>query len=209
MIRRVVVVGGHIIRPHTAGALHRLEAAQRALQSVEQVLQYEARLFGIAQQLLLVDRRIVLLVLAAQPGGHAHQAEEGWAQTLGEFAPAVDFLGFEPVAPFRRNQFGGALGGAPRKDGFFLFGNYEGFRQSLALSSVSVVPDSQARQGLLPNAATGRYAPVANLKSSILPYMAFWPQPNGPELLSNGIASGAALSYNNPKESICEDRALE
>jgi hypothetical protein len=39
----------------------------------------------------------------------------------------------------------------------------------------------------------------------MLPYMAFWPQPNGPELLSNGVESGAALSYNNPKESIRED----
>jgi hypothetical protein len=120
---------------------------------------------------------------------------------------ARNFFDQASVPPFRRNQFGGALGGAPRRDRFFLFGNYEGFRQSLALSSLSVAPDAQARQGLLPNAATGVYAPVANLKSSILPYMAFWPQPNGPELLSNGLPSGAALSYNNPKESIREDFA--
>jgi len=120
---------------------------------------------------------------------------------------ARNFFDQASVPPFRRNQFGGALGGAPRQDRFFLFGNYEGFRQSLALSSVSVVPDAQARQGLLPNAVTGVYAPVENLKSSILPYMAFWPQPNGPELLSNGIVSGAALSYNNPKESLREDFA--
>jgi len=111
------------------------------------------------------------------------------------------------VPPFRRNQFGGALGGAPRKDRLFLFGNYEGFRQSLALSSVSVAPDPEARQGLLPNASTGIYAAVTNLKASILPYMAFWPLANGAELLSNGIPSGAALSYNNPHESIREDFA--
>ena len=120
---------------------------------------------------------------------------------------ARNFFDQASVPPFRRNQFGGALGGAPRKDRFFLFANYEAFRQSLALTSLSVIPDAQARQGLLPNAVTGVYAPVANLKSSMLPYMAFWPQPNGPELLSNGLASGAALSYNNPKESIREDFA--
>jgi Carboxypeptidase regulatory-like domain len=120
---------------------------------------------------------------------------------------ARNFFDQAGVPPFRRNQFGGALGGAPRKDRFFLFGNYEAFRQSLALSSVSVVPDAQARLGNLPNATTGIYAPVANLKSSILQYMPFWPQPNGPELLSNGVSSGAALSYNNPKESIREDFA--
>ena len=106
--------------------------------------------------------------------------------------------------PFRRNQFGGALGGPLKKNRLFLFGNYEGFRQALALSNVSVVPDAQARQGLLPNAA-GVYAPVANLNPAMLPYMAFWPQANGPELLANGMPSGTALSYNNPKQNIRED----
>lgn len=109
------------------------------------------------------------------------------------------------VPPFRRSQFGGALGGPLKKNRLFAFGNYEGFRQALALSSVSVVPDLEARQGLLPNAATGIYSAVPKLNTSMLPYMTLWPLPNGPELLSNGVASGAALSYNNPKESIRED----
>lgn len=109
------------------------------------------------------------------------------------------------VPPFRRNQFGGALGGPIQKNKLFLFGNYEGFRQSLALSSVSVVPDAQARQGLLPNATTGVYAPVANLNPAMLPFLSLWPRPNGAELLSSGVASGTAFSYNNPKESIHED----
>src|SRR5579884_301980 len=93
------------------------------------------------------------------------------------------------VPPFRRNQFGGALGGPLKKDKLFLFGNYEGFRQALALTSVSVVPDDQARQGLLPNT-----------NKAILPYMALWPAVNGPELGGN-----VALSYNNPKNRIRED----
>jgi len=109
------------------------------------------------------------------------------------------------VPPFRRNQFGGALGGPLKKDKLFLFGNYEGFRQALALTSVSVVPDSQVRTGLIPNATTGVYAKVANENPATLPFFSFWPQPNGAELLSNGVASGTAFSYNNPKESIRED----
>ena len=117
---------------------------------------------------------------------------------------ARNFFDQASVPPFRRNQFGGALGGPLKKDRLFLFGNYEGFRQRLAVSNVSVVPDQQARQGLLPNAA-GVYTPVANLNRAMLPYMSFWPQPNGPELLVNGLPSGTALSYNNPKQSIRED----
>ena len=58
------------------------------------------------------------------------------------------------VPPFRRNQFGGSLGGPLRKNRLFLFGNYEGFRQALAVSSVSEVPDAEARLGLLPNPKT-------------------------------------------------------
>ena len=108
------------------------------------------------------------------------------------------------VPPFRRNQFGGALGGPIKKDQLFLFGNYEGFRQRLAVSNVSVVPDAQARQGSLPNAA-GVYTPVVNLNRAMLPYMSFWPEPNGPELLVNGLPSGTALSYNNPRQAIRED----
>ncbi|HLK48562.1 MAG TPA: carboxypeptidase-like regulatory domain-containing protein, partial [Bryobacteraceae bacterium] len=108
------------------------------------------------------------------------------------------------VPPFRQNQFGGSLGGPLKKNKLFLFGNYEGYRQSLAISSVSVVPDAQARLGFLPN-ASGVETKVTNLNTNILQYMQLWPQPNGPELLANGIASGTALSYNNPKQSIRED----
>ncbi len=117
---------------------------------------------------------------------------------------ARSFLDQASAPPFRRNQFGGALGGPLKKDRLFLFGNYEGFRQSLAVSSLSVVPDDLARSGQLPNAA-GVYSAVANLNPTMLGYMTFWPKANGPELLSNGVATGTALSFNNPKQSIHED----
>jgi hypothetical protein len=116
---------------------------------------------------------------------------------------ARNFFDQASVPPFRRNQFGGALGGPVKKNKLFLFGNYEGFRQALALSSVSVVPDAKVRQGLVPTA--GVYAAVPNLNPAMLPFLALWPQPNGPELLSSGVASGDALSYNNPNEHIHED----
>lgn len=108
------------------------------------------------------------------------------------------------VPPFRRNQFGGSLGGPLKKDRWFLFGNYEGFRQALAQSSVSEVPDAQARQGFLPNAA-GVYTPVPRLNPTMLKYFALWPQANGAELFSNGLPSGTALAFYNPRQNIRED----
>jgi hypothetical protein len=108
------------------------------------------------------------------------------------------------VPPFRRNQFGGALGGPVKKNRLFLFGNYEGFRQSLSESSVSEVPDQSARLGLLPN-PSGVYTRVSNLNPAMLKYFALWPQANGAELLSNGQPTGIALAYNNPRQSIRED----
>src|SRR5215472_9256051 len=108
---------------------------------------------------------------------------------------ARNFFDQAGVPPFRRNQFGGALGAPLKKNRLFLFGNYEGFRQSLAVTNVSVVPDQNTRQGI----------GFSNVNPAMLQYMAFWPQPNGPELLVNGQPSGTALSYNNPKQSIRED----
>ena len=121
--------------------------------------------------------------------------------------------------PFKRNQFGGALGGPLKKDKAFLFGNYEGFRERLAVSSVAFVPDALARQGLMPcyiantaaNACPDRsaYVPVTNLKTGMLPYANyFWPAPNGPELLTDGLPTGTAKAISNPKRKVREDFGL-
>ncbi|HEX5227802.1 MAG TPA: carboxypeptidase regulatory-like domain-containing protein [Bryobacteraceae bacterium] len=112
---------------------------------------------------------------------------------------ARNFFDQGSVPPFRRNQFGAALGGPLKKDKWFLFGNYEGFRQVLNVSNVTVVPDDNARQGLLPNAA-GVPTLVTKLNPAMLPYMQLWPEPNGPNL-----GSGVALSFNNPRQDIRED----
>ncbi|MGA7791542.1 MAG: carboxypeptidase regulatory-like domain-containing protein [Candidatus Acidiferrales bacterium] len=120
------------------------------------------------------------------------------------------------VPPFRRNQFGGAAGGPLKKDRLFLFGNYEGFRQSLDVSNVSVVPDDNARLGILPNSCTGLPTPVPKSNSTMEQYASlFWPQPNGPELTvpASGtgctstaqVPSGTAKATYNPNEHIRED----
>jgi len=101
-------------------------------------------------------------------------------------------------APFKRNQFGGSAGAPIRKDKTFIFGSYEGFRQRLAVSQVAVVPDANARQGII-TLANGSLSNIG-LAPGIAPYFALWPVANGPEL-----GGGAALFYGNPAQAIRED----
>jgi carboxypeptidase family protein/TonB-dependent receptor-like protein len=64
-----------------------------------------------------------------------------------------------PKAAFRRNQFGASAGGPIKKGKFFIFGAYEGLRQSKGIPHSTKVPSAQARLGFL-NDSTG--APLPN-----------------------------------------------
>ncbi len=104
---------------------------------------------------------------------------------------ARNFFDHGGIPKFQRNEFGGSLGGPLKKDKTFLFGNYEGFRQNLGLSDLSLVPDDASR---------------ASAVASIQPLLALWPVANGPELLNaDGTFSGIAEAFSNPVQHIRED----
>jgi len=79
--------------------------------------------------------------------------------------------------PFKRNQFGAALGGPIRKDKTFIFGNYEGFRQRLGLSISALVPMTKRARATCPMRLGIR--PVTGGQAGMLPYFGYWPKANG------------------------------
>jgi hypothetical protein len=104
---------------------------------------------------------------------------------------ARNFFDHGDIPHFERNVFGASVGGPIVKDKTFFFVNYEGFRQTLGLSDLTLVLDNASRAKAVP---------------SIQPLLSLWPVANGPELLnSDGTSSGIAEAFSNPIQHIRED----
>ncbi len=111
---------------------------------------------------------------------------------------ARNFFDEGSIPQFERNEFGGALSGPLQKNKTFLFGNYEGFRQKLGLSDVTLVPDHNARLGYLPG-ADGTLVHIG-VAPSVLPLLSLWPTQNGPDL-----GDGIGEAFSHPLQHIRED----
>ncbi|MGC2418228.1 MAG: TonB-dependent receptor [Candidatus Acidiferrales bacterium] len=105
--------------------------------------------------------------------------------------PSTSPGGGRRIAPFRRNQFGGTLGGPIKKGKTFFFGDYEGFREVL---------DNPPDVGVTPTIPAACHTPVVggvqtvddtcdsklkpgqteNVAPVMQPLLALWPSPNLP-----------------------------
>lgn len=110
---------------------------------------------------------------------------------------------------FQRNQFGAALGGPIQHDRTFVFGNFEGLTQHLHQTGVALVPDTNARNGLLPcklvtptpNPCPASGVVDVGVAPSVAPLLLLWPvqSPGAPDL------GGIAEAFNSPLQTIRDD----
>ena len=87
-----------------------------------------------------------------------------------------------PKAEERQNDFGGTVSGRILKNRTFFFFSYEGLRLRLPQTTLSTVPDLDARQSALP---------------ALQPFLNAFPLPNGADDAATGIAQSNA-SYSDP-----------
>jgi hypothetical protein len=105
----------------------------------------------------------------------------------------------KPIPAFKRNQFGATGGGPIRKDHTFIFGNYEGLRQSLGLSEPAFVPTDTARAGKLANTSqSGVIQPDFTPNPAVVPYLPIWPLPNA------GIVADSCSNLNPSGMTRCD-----
>lgn len=185
---------------------------------------------GVSQQLLGVDAVREFNVLrdsygaqyGKRPGAQVLIVTRGGTNSLhgsvyefvrnNEF-DARNYFDRGAAPPYQRNQFGAALGGPIQRDRTFLFGNFEGLEQHLHQTGVALVPDANARKGILPcklySAPAGQPSQCPNpsgranvgVAPGVAPLLNLWPEasPGAPDF------GGIAEAFNSPLQTIRDD----
>src|SRR3979411_1452088 len=91
---------------------------------------------------------------------------------------ARNFFDGPKIPSFKRNQFGGSIGGPIIKERTFFFFDYEGIRQSKGITAVTTVPTLDARNGMIHD-KDGNPMTVT-IDPNIQKALAFYHLPNGP-----------------------------
>src|ERR1700756_4252142 len=110
---------------------------------------------------------------------------------------AMNYFDVGKIPRFKRNQFGGTIGGPVVKDHTFFFVDYEGIRQSKGISTLAFVPSEAARNGLMCSNPAGSDPsnPCSTFQLPVGPntnangvdlkaasYFTFYHLPNGPSI---------------------------
>ena len=91
---------------------------------------------------------------------------------------ARNFFDGSQIPPFKRNQFGGSIGGPIIKERTFFFFDYEGIRQSKGITAVTTVPTVDARNGLIHDKDNNLI--TVTIDPNAQKFLAFYHLPNGP-----------------------------
>ncbi len=148
-----------------------------------------------------------VLIVTLSGTNHLHGSVYEFLRNNALDAPNYFDKGSAP--PFQRNQFGASLGGPILKNKTFLFANYEGLRQHLHQTGVDLVPDTNARHGLLPCKLVSpapNPCPPSGLVNvgvgpGVAPLLALWPtqSANAPDF------GGISEAFNSPLQIIRDD----
>ena len=106
----------------------------------------------------------------------------------------------QKIPGFKRNQFGGTLGGPIKKDKIFFLGSYEGLSERLGLTYNTPVPNARAHQGYLPINGVEQFIGV---HPGVQAMMNLYHLPNGPD-----NPDGTGQFINNPMQPSTENYVL-